>query len=128
MFNQYFQNIFETLKSGDAREESFYSSLESFIDRFGESQNKKIKVISLPKKYKGQLPDFRIREKGKIVGHIEAKDFQKYPESHDLDRIENSEQLKKYRKNFANLILTNFFEFRLYRNGVLIDKVQIGRP
>jgi len=26
------------------------------------------------------------------------------------------------------LILTNFFEFRLYRNGTLIDKVFIGRP
>ncbi|MEK6616131.1 MAG: type ISP restriction/modification enzyme, partial [Bacteroidota bacterium] len=36
-------------------------------------------------------------------------------------------QLKRYRKTFPNLILTNFYEFRLYKNGELVDKVQIAR-
>ncbi|MBU4185412.1 MAG: N-6 DNA methylase, partial [Proteobacteria bacterium] len=42
--------------------------------------------------------------------------------------IENSEQLKRYRNTFPNLILTNFFEFRLYRNGILVNKASIARP
>jgi hypothetical protein len=36
--------------------------------------------------------------------------------------------LQRYLHTFPNLILTNFLEFRLYRNGTLIDKVMIGRP
>ncbi|NQT70132.1 MAG: N-6 DNA methylase, partial [Desulfobacteraceae bacterium] len=46
----------------------------------------------------------------------------------NLDSIEVSEQLKRYRGTFPNLILTNFFEFRLYRNGILVEKALIARP
>ena len=45
-----------------------------------------------------------------------------------MDNIENSEQLKRYRSIFPNLILTNFLEFRLYRNGDRIETVLTGRP
>jgi len=79
----------------------------------------------LPKKTEAGNPDFRIWDgKQNIVGYIEAKGtFEK-----NLDYIENGEQLKRYRHTFPNLILTNFFEFRLYRNGRLIDKVLLARP
>jgi hypothetical protein len=46
----------------------------------------------------------------------------------NLDSIEESEQLIRYRFTFPNVILTNFYEFRLYRDGELIDKVIIARP
>ncbi len=52
----------------------------------------------------------------------------KTPTVENLDHIEQSEQLKRYRHTFPNLILTNFFEFRLYRNGSLIDRVLVARP
>ncbi len=39
----------------------------------------------------------------KIIGYIEAKK----PSQEDLDGIEDSEQLKRYRATFPNLILTN---------------------
>ncbi|MCI0559311.1 MAG: hypothetical protein MN733_12515, partial [Nitrososphaera sp.] len=46
----------------------------------------------------------------------------------NLDHIEETEQLKRYLHTFPNLILTNFFEFRLYRDGQLVDRVQVARP
>lgn len=128
ILEKYFQDIFDTLGHGDAQEGSFYSALENLIEGSSKNQSKIIQVTSLPKKYEGQLPDFRVRKRREIIGHIEAKDFQKYPESKDLDNVEESIQLKKYRKIFPNLVLTNFFEFRLYKKGVLVDRVQIGRP
>jgi len=91
-------------------------------------RGKRVRVTTLPKKYEGQLPDFRVRVGRNTIGHIEAKDFQKYPEDTDLDRIEDGDQLKKYRKIFPNLILTNFFEFRLYKKGILVEKIQLERP
>lgn len=124
MLKSYLQDIFNVAKRGDAREESYYSSLERLINNLVSKKNKKFEITVLPKKTEGGNPDFRIWDgKQKIVGYIEAKSL----ETNNLDEIEKSEQLKRYYEAFPNLILTNFFEFRLYRNGELIKKVTIGR-
>lgn len=78
----------------------------------------------MPKKTEAGNPDFRVWDgKQKIVGYIEAK-----KPGENLDDIEDSEQLKRYRSTFPNLILTDFYEFRLYRNGELIDTALVARP
>jgi len=126
MLKPYLKRIYEIANRGDAREESYYSILEGFLKEYTESVGKKnIHITTLPKKTEAGNPDFRIWDgKQHIVGYIEAK----APTVDNLDLKEDSEQLKRYRHTFPNLILTNFFEFRLYRNGTLIDKVLIGRP
>jgi predicted helicase len=122
----YFKKIFEVNKTGDAREESYYSTLEDLLNTCGDTlEKKKFHITTLPKKTEAGNPDYRIWDgRQHIVGYIEAK----APTVEHLDQIETSEQLKRYLHIFPNLILTNFFEFRLYRNGDLIDKVSIGRP
>ncbi len=126
MLKTYLKRIFETTQQGDAREESYYSSLESLFKNYADQAHKKnIHITTLPKKTEAGNPDFRIWDgKQNIVGYIEAKE----PTQDRLDLIEGSEQLKRYNHTFPNLILTNFFEFRLYRNGELVDKVQVARP
>jgi hypothetical protein len=125
MLRAYLKEIFEVFNRGDAREESYYSILEGLLKRYTESVGKgDIYITTLPKKTEAGNPDFRVWDgKQHIVGYIEAK----APIIDNLDSIENTEQLNRYRHTFPNLILTNFFEFRLYRNGILIDKVLIGR-
>ncbi len=125
MLQDYLRKIADTTALGDAREESYYSNLSSFIETFAEGiGRKKIQITTLPKKTQAGNPDFRIWDgQQSIVGYIEAK-----RPGENLDVTENSEQLKRYRAVFPNLILTDFYEFRLYRNGQLIDKVSIGRP
>ncbi len=125
MIHNYLKKITETTVLGDAREESFYPHLSSFVAEFGNSiGKKKIQVTTLPKKTEAGNPDFRIWDgKQSIVGYIEAK-----KPGENLDVWEDSKQLKRYRDVFPNLILTDFFEFRLYRKGQLIDKVQVARP
>jgi len=125
MLRAYLKEIFEVFNRGDAREESYYSILEGLLKRYAESVGKgDIYITTLPKKTEAGNPDFRVWDgKQHIVGYIEAK----APTIDNLDSIENTEQLNRYRHTFPNLILTNFFEFRLYRNGILIDKVLIGR-
>jgi len=120
------KEIFRVAQRGDAREESYYKALGSLMENFARSINRaKTEVTILPKKTEAGNPDFRIWDGTQhIVGYVEAK----RPENENLDNIEESEQLRRYRNAFANVILTNFFEFRLYRYNQLIDKVQIGRP
>ena len=125
MLQGYLQQISEITRRGDAREESYYSTLEYLLTKFAESTGKtRVHVTTLPKKTEAGNPDFRIWDgKQHIIGYVEAKK----PED-NLDRVQHSEQIKRYCHTFPNLILTNFFEFRLYRNEQLVDTVQIGRP
>jgi len=126
MLKSYFKKIFEVGKTGDAREESYYSILADLLNTYAESINKKnIHITTLPKKTAAGNPDFRIWDgKQHIIGYIEAK----APTTKYLDQIETTDQLKRYLHIFPNLILTNFFEFRLYRNGTLVDKISIAKP
>ena len=126
MLKSYLNKIFTTANQGDAREESYYATLDELFKKIAQSFGKsKIHITTLPKSTEAGNPDFRVWDgKQHIVGYIEAK----APTIENLDLIENSEQLKRYRNTFPNLILTNFFEFRLYRNGMLVNKALIARP
>lgn len=126
MLKDYLRQIADTSIRGDAREESYYPVLKSLLDEYcGSIGKKNFHITILPKKTEAGNPDFRVWDgKQHITGYIEAKD----PTIENLDRIEETEQLKRYLHTFPNVILTNFFEFRLYRNGVRTDKVLIGRP
>jgi len=122
----YLKEIAETAKRGDAREESYYPALKDLLTKYLDSiSKKKIHITMLPKKTEGGNPDFRVWDgKQHIAGYIEAKD----PLTENLDKVEETAQLKRYLHTFPNLILTNFLEFRLYRNGIMTDKVLVGRP
>jgi len=75
MLKPYLEKIFEVAKREDAREESYYSSLEELLQTFADSINKKqIHITTLPKKTDAGNPDFRIWDgKQSIVGYLEAK-------------------------------------------------------
>ena len=97
MLKSYFKKIFEVGETGDAREESYYSTLVDLLNTYAESINKKnIHITTLPKKTEGGNPDFRIWDgKQHIVGYIEAKS----PTVKYLDQIETTDQLKRYSRH-----------------------------
>ncbi|MGC9367529.1 MAG: type ISP restriction/modification enzyme, partial [bacterium] len=125
ILKEYLKNLSHTYQRGDAREESYYKHLEKLILDYSRLKNiKKVDITVLPKKTEAGNPDFRIWDgKNHITGYIEAKD----PSVTNLDHIQSTDQLKRYLSTFPNVILTNFYEFRLYRDGQLVDQVVIGR-
>ncbi|MBF0464220.1 MAG: N-6 DNA methylase [Nitrospirae bacterium] len=126
MLEKYLTEISEIYTRGDAREESYYSVLENLLRTYCDAFNKtNVEITSQPKQTEAGNPDFRVWDGlQSITGYIEAKE----PTVVNLDRIEQTPQLKRYLSTFPNMILTNFLEFRLYRNGLQTDKVTIGRP
>jgi len=125
LLEQYLKNLTDTAKRGDAREESYYKHLDELIKQYAEiNKIKNVDVTILPKKTEAGNPDFRIWDgKNHITGYIEAKD----PSITNLDYIEGTEQLERYLSTFPNVILSNFYEFRLYRDGQCMAQAMIGR-
>ncbi len=126
IFSTYFNDLAAVARRGDAREESFYRALEDMLKEAARATGRThVHVTTLPRPTAGGNPDFRVwNGTDRIIGYIEAKK----PTEERLDIIEDSEQLQRYRSTFPNLILTNFLEFRLYRNGVRAETVLAGRP
>ena len=126
LFTGYLKELHAVAQQGDAREESFYPALADMLKTVAEKTGRKhVRVTTLPKPTDAGNPDFRLwNGTDRIVGYVEAKK----PTEERLDAIEDSEQLTRYRATFPNLILTNFFEFRLYRNGERVQTVLAARP
>ena len=118
---KYFGEIYEIYAGGNYSEGSFYDCLKHFIKDSGRILGYSTFPFVLPKRTEVGIPDFFVRKNGEIIGHIEAKGVDK-----NLENFENTEQLKRYREFLPNLILTNFMEFRLYRGGTLVDRVEVG--
>ena len=125
MLKTYLTKVLETARQGDAREESYYSALEDLLKEFAEKIGKKgVHVTILPKKTEAGNPDFRVWDgKRRITGYFEVKTPDK-----NLDDIEKTEQIIRYKETFKNLVLTNLFEFRLYKDKVCVAKVRIADP
>jgi hypothetical protein len=126
LFSAYFKELSNVARQGDAREESFYPALADMLKAMADEMGRThVRVTTLPKPTDAGNPDFRLwNGTDRIIGYIEAK----RPTEERLDAVEDSEQLARYRATFPNLILTNFLEFRLYRNGECVQKVLAARP
>lgn len=113
MLLDYLEQVCEMERRADVREESFYPCLHELLVRFARFRGRKVDVTVIPRKTEDCLLDFQVRGEGqRIVGYIEAK-----RPGTDLDAAEKSEQVKRYLRTFPNLILTNFYELRLFRYG-----------
>ena len=123
MFEQYIANILKIVRQGDAREESYYSELKTLLEEFANSISRKNIIVTIqPRKVESNNPDFRVwNERQNIIGYIEAKT----PET-NLENIEKTEQVRRYLLRWENVMLTDFFEFRLYKKGMLHKKARIA--
>jgi hypothetical protein len=124
MLKVYFQNIFRTSKSGRPTEPSFYPDLKKLLEEFLTSKGVAPHITIEERKTESGKPDFAVRKgRGELVGYVEAKDIS----VEDLQVVENTDQIKRYKK-LPNFILTNYFDFWLWREGKWIKKVRVGMP
>lgn len=131
MLKQYFKDIYKTYKAGDATEPSYYPDLKKLSESFLKSKGFDPNITIQPKRTKAGIPDFTIRKGKELIGYIEAKDIA----IEELGSIEDTEQIKRYKEKLPNFILTNYFDFWLWRRdgldenkGQWIKKVKIGQP
>ena len=119
----YLKALEETYKTGQASEHSYRPALERLIESIGGSE---VDAINEPKRIACGAPDFVITRgiapASMPIGYIEAKDV-----GAELNKVERTEQLKRYFDSLGNFILTDYFEFRWYVEGVLRLKAELPR-
>jgi hypothetical protein len=118
----YLERVFDRERRGESREEGFYPDLLGLLEWYAEERGlADFRVTLIPRKTEECLLDFQVWRGERIAGYVEAKRPGK-----NLDEVEGSEQLERYRRTFPNLILTDFREFRLYRYGKTALRAQAG--
>lgn len=110
-FDVYIQSIAKKFSYEETSEMGYRSDFEMLLKSIFETIN--VKRIDHDARAKdGNRPDFIIHNHGIPILYIEAKTI-----NVDLNKIEKSDQMARY-FGYANLVLTNYVEFRFYRNGL----------
>lgn len=117
--SDYIKQIDAALKAGNATEHTHRPALKALLEGLGDN----ITATNEPQRIECGSPDYVVTRGSVPLGYVEAKDV-----GADLDKISESEQLRRYRGSLRNLVLTDYLEFRLYRNGELVQSGRLARP
>jgi predicted helicase len=121
MFDRYISAVDRLYRSGNATEHSYRPALQDCLTEF----LKDVQVTNEPRRQECGAPDYILTRKEIPVGFIEAKNLGK-----SLDLVErggkDDDQWRRYTQSLDNIILTDYLEFRFFRNGEKTDTVKIG--
>src|SRR3989344_5387626 len=113
----YIASVEEKYKTGQAREHAYRPAFETLIHTL----DQKLKILNDPSRSEHGNPDFVFLRGDITAGYAETKDL-----GVDLDKTEKSEQMERY-LGYSNLILTDYLEFRFFRNGTRYgEAIRIG--
>lgn len=112
--HEYIKNIalkFARNDVANGREMIYRADFENLLKDIFQADGKVTQINHDSTSDNGNKPDFVISKNGVPILYIEAKDI-----GVDLNKIENSNQMHRY-FGYGNLVLTDYVEFRFYRNG-----------
>lgn len=111
LFNNYIRSISAKFSHPETSEMGYRTDFEILLQGVFEKINVK-RIDHDPKAKQGNKPDFIVMKNDIPILYIEAKSI-----SESLDKIEKSKQMERY-FGYDNLVLTDYVEFRFYRNGL----------
>jgi hypothetical protein len=101
----YFGAVESQWKAGLSTEHSYRRFLQDFLESIDDT----IRATNEPRRTACGAPDYIVTRNSVPLGYIEAKDL-----GTDLDAIEDTEQILRYRGAFSNFILTDYLYFIWY--------------
>lgn len=104
---KYLGVLTDKLKTGQAREHAYRTAFEALI----KSLDPSLHPINDPSRSEYGNPDFVFLRGDITAGYAETKDI-----GVDLNKTEKTQQMERY-LGYSNLILTDYLEFRFFRNG-----------
>ncbi|MGD0589869.1 MAG: type ISP restriction/modification enzyme [Bacteroidota bacterium] len=111
IFEKYIQSVSKKFSYKETSEMGYRADFEILLKGIFESINV-TRFDHDARAKEGNKPDFVVVNHNVPILYIETKDI-----GVDLDKVEKSEQMARY-YGYANLVLTDYVEFRFYRNGL----------
>src|SRR3990167_5641471 len=111
LFITYIQSVSNKFSHAETGEMGYRTDFENLLKGIFDSINVK-RIDHDARAKQGNKPDFVVLKSDIPILYIEAKDI-----GISLDKVEKSEQMARY-FGYTNLVLTDYIEFRFYRNGV----------
>lgn len=114
----YLDDVSEQFYSGHAIEHAYRPALQRLMNSFDDTV-----AVNDPKHSEHGAPDFVFLKKSNtkiIKGYAEAKDI-----TVSLDKTEKTNQMERY-GGYANLFLTDYLEFRFFKNGEKYQTISLG--
>lgn len=115
-FEIYLNSISKKFKHPETSEMGYRTDFEILLKDIFEKVVTRPRIDHDAKAKDGNKPDFAILKHDVPILYIETKDI-----GVDLNKIEKSEQMARY-FGYTNLVLTDYVEFRFYRNGQRYDE------
>ena len=116
--HDYLAEIKRQFYSGHAIEHAYRPALQRLMETFDD-----VIAVNDPKHSEHGAPDFVFLKQSNnsiIRGYAEAKDI-----TVNLDKTEKTNQMERY-AGYTNLVLTDYLEFRFYKNGEKYETVSLG--
>lgn len=111
IFETYIQSISKKFTHSSTSEMGYRKEFEVLLEGIFESIKVK-RIDHDAKAVDGNKPDFIVHKFNIPILYVEVKDI-----GIDLNKVEKSEQMARY-FGYTNLILSDYVEFRFYRNGI----------
>lgn len=115
--SNYLEALNKRFQTGIAREHAYRGDLQQLLT----DSCPDVLVTNEPARIACGAPDFILTRNDIPVGYVEAKDI-----GVDLDSKSLRPQLDRYRSSLDNLIITDYLEFRFFRNGEPTATVRVG--
>ncbi|MDQ5913863.1 MAG: hypothetical protein QG623_482 [Patescibacteria group bacterium] len=116
---QYLSEVEKQFLSGHAREHAYRPALQRLMESFEDTT-----AVNDPARSQHGMPDFVFLKSSNqkiIKGYAEAKDI-----TVSLDKTEKTDQMDRYH-GYANLYLTDYLEFRFFKNGEKYKTISLGQ-
>ena len=115
--SEYIEKVNNSNKFGITSENSFRGDLQNLLETLLPNLSVTNELLSI----EYGMPNYVISKEVLPIAYIKTTEI-----GTDLNELETTEDVSRYKASLSNLITTNYIDFRWYKNGELITTFSIG--
>jgi hypothetical protein len=115
--SEYIEKVNIRAKSEITSENSFRGDLEKLLTNLLPN----LSVTNEPMSIEYGTPNYVISEEGLPIAYIKTTDI-----GTDLNELDSTEDVRRYKASLRNFITTNYLDFRWYKDGELFTSFSLG--
>ena len=116
--SEYIEKVINSNKLGNTSEHSIRGDLQQLLKTLLPN----LSVTNEPMSIDYGIPNYVISEEGLPIVYIKTTDI-----GTDLDELDGTEDVRRFKASLSNLITTNYLYFRWYKDGNIITTFSIGQ-